>query len=231
MPHDAADYRDLAERSWAWAQTRVQSCDDGLWLPEKPEESEPDEYAYGMHSGIGGLAHVLAEIRLTRELTADERALADGIAETLGRRIAGETEFDYFSGLVSTIGALTALGVPGADHAVARLLEAGDPRRLAALVPGSRPVRPGGALQRRDARQRGRAGRRPLGPPVRRPGRGRARRPGGGRRPGREGGAADRPELAVRAPALHAPAEGRDAELVARPGRYRRLPRRGRSRP
>jgi hypothetical protein len=101
----------------------VQSDDDGLWLPEQPDESEPGEYAYGMHSGIGGLAHLLAEIRLTRELTADERALADGIAETLVRRIADQTGFDYFDGLVSTIGALTALGEPGADRAVARLLE------------------------------------------------------------------------------------------------------------
>ena len=231
MPHDPSDYRDLAERSWAWAQTRVQSGDDGLWLPEKPDESEPGEYAYGMHSGIGGLAHLLAEIRLTRELTADERALADGIAETLVRRIADETEFDYFDGLVSTIGVLTALGAPGADLAVARLLELATPDgwqpsflEPVRYVPEGRcnDVTLGNAAVLR---------RRPLGAPVRRAGRGRARRPGGGRRPGREGGAADRPELAVRAAALHAPAEGRDAELVARPGRYRRLPRRGRSRP
>ncbi len=80
-----------------------------------------------MHSGVGGLAHLLAEIRLTRELTAHERALADGIAETLVGRIAHQTEFDYFEGLVSTIGALTALGAPGADHAVARLLELATP--------------------------------------------------------------------------------------------------------
>ena len=127
MPHDASAYRDLAERSWAWAQTRVQSGDDGPWLPEQPDESEPGEYAYGMHSGVGGLAHLLAEIRLTRELTAHERALADGIAETLVRRIADQTEFDYFEGLVSTIGALTALGAPGADRAVGRLLDLATP--------------------------------------------------------------------------------------------------------
>ena len=123
MPHDPTTYRDLAERSWAWVQTRVRSGDDGLWLPETPDETEPGDFAYGMHSGIGGLAHVLAEIRLTRELTDEEERLAEGIAETLVRRIADETEFDYFNGLVSTIGILTALGATGADQAVARLHE------------------------------------------------------------------------------------------------------------
>lgn len=114
-------YRDLAERSWAWVITQVRTGDEGLWLAEKPDEVEPGEFAYGMHSGIGGLAHVLREIRLTRDLTAEERRLADAIAETLLRRIPDETEFDYFNGLVSTVGILTALGAPGADGAVARL--------------------------------------------------------------------------------------------------------------
>jgi hypothetical protein len=123
MPHDAATYRDLAERSWAWVLTRVRAGDEGLWIPETPEETEPGESAYGMHSGIGGLAHVLAEIRLTRHLRAAETELAEGIADTVVSRIAHETEFDYFNGLVSTIGVLTSLGVPGADRAVARLRE------------------------------------------------------------------------------------------------------------
>ncbi len=36
----------------------------------------------------------LAEIRLTRPLTAAEQTLAAGIADTLGRRIPDETEYD-----------------------------------------------------------------------------------------------------------------------------------------
>jgi hypothetical protein len=127
VPHDPATYRDLAERSWAWVLTQVRTGDEGPWIAEHPDEREPGEFAYGMHSGIGGLAHVLAEIRLTRALSPDEERLADGIAETLVRRIADETEFDYFGGLVSTIGVLTALDSPGADRAVTRLRELATP--------------------------------------------------------------------------------------------------------
>lgn len=121
MPHDAQTYRDLAERSWRWSLTRVQYDDQGLWLPERHDQTEPDEFSYGLHSGIGGIAHAMAEIRLTRALTSAERSLADGIVETLTRRIPGETEYDYFNGLSSTIGALAALDAPGAELAVARL--------------------------------------------------------------------------------------------------------------
>jgi lantibiotic modifying enzyme len=127
VPHPAQTYRDLAERSWQWALTRVQYDDQALWLPERPHQTEPDEFSFGLHSGIAGLAHVMAEIRLTRSLSSLERSVADGIAETLTRRIDDETEFDYFNGLVSTIGALAAIGAAGADRAVARLRELATP--------------------------------------------------------------------------------------------------------
>ncbi len=117
------DYRDLAERSWTWVLTQVRTGDDGLWLTEHPDQAEPGEYPYGMHSGIGGLAHVLSEIGLTRPWKVQEQELAHGIAETLVRRIPDEPEYHYFDGLVSTIGVLIALDAPGADVAVARLLE------------------------------------------------------------------------------------------------------------
>jgi hypothetical protein len=127
VAHDPSVYRGLAESSWAWAQSQVRTNDDGLWLPETPEETEPGELAYGMHSGVGGLAHVLSEIQLTRDLTVAEQQLGHGIADTLVRRIAGETDYDYFTGLVSTIGILIALEAPGADLAVARLHELATP--------------------------------------------------------------------------------------------------------
>ncbi len=123
MPHGPDVYRALAERSWAWVQTQVRHDDEGPWIPEKAGETEPGELRQGMHSGIDGLAHVLAEIRLTRDLTAAETALGDEIAATLVGRIPTETEYDYFLGLVSAIGVLTALEAPGADRAVARLEE------------------------------------------------------------------------------------------------------------
>jgi Lanthionine synthetase C-like protein len=121
MPHGPQTYRDLAERSWSWVLTQVRYDDQALWLPERHDQTEPDEFSYGLHSGIGGLAHVMSEIGLTRPLTSAERSLAGGIADTLLRRIPEETEFDFFNGLSSTIGALVALDAPGADLAVARL--------------------------------------------------------------------------------------------------------------
>ena len=85
-------YRVLAERSWSWAMAQVASDDAGLWLPEHTDQTEPGDQPHGMHSGIGGLAHVLSEIRLTRPWTDDESALATGIAETLTARIHELTE-------------------------------------------------------------------------------------------------------------------------------------------
>jgi hypothetical protein len=120
-------YADLAERSWSWAVSQVRSGDEGLWLPERRDQTDPGGYSHGMYSGVGGLAHVLAEIRLARPLTEAEHALAAGIADTLVRRIPEETEYDAFDGLVSTIGILTALDAPGADLAVARLRELATP--------------------------------------------------------------------------------------------------------
>lgn len=127
MAHAPAVYRDLAERSWSWVLAQVRANDEGLWLPEDPAQAEPGEHPYGMHSGIGGLAHVLSEVGLTRELSSQELLLADGIAETLVHRIAEETEYDYFDGLTSTLGVLTALGAPGSELAVARLTELATP--------------------------------------------------------------------------------------------------------
>ena len=56
-------YRDLAERSWRWVMDQVR-WDDGPWIPGSvtlPEVTEPPWDRDGMHSGVGGLAHVLAE--------------------------------------------------------------------------------------------------------------------------------------------------------------------------
>lgn len=114
-------YREVAESAWAWVQTQVRSGEDGLWLPESADD--PGEAPYGMHSGIGGLAHLLAEIRLTRPWTPDEAALADEIRTTIVGRIPDEPRCDYFDGLVSHIGVLTGLGAEGSEAAVARLLE------------------------------------------------------------------------------------------------------------
>ncbi|MBA3780891.1 MAG: hypothetical protein H0X12_03440, partial [Nocardioides sp.] len=99
--------------------------DDGPWIPESvpPERDGMPDDRDAMHSGVGGLAHVLAEIGLARPWTAEETTLADGIASRARRGLATTTAYSYFEGLVSDLGVLTALEAPGADAVVARLAE------------------------------------------------------------------------------------------------------------
>ncbi len=114
-------YAGLAEAGWRWVLDQVR-WDDGPWIPESVPATDavPDDRD-GMHSGIGGLAHVLAEIRLARPWTDEETTLAEGIATRVRRGLATTTAYSYFDGLVSDLGVLTALEAPGADAVVARL--------------------------------------------------------------------------------------------------------------
>ncbi|GAB3935238.1 hypothetical protein GCM10029976_045280 [Kribbella albertanoniae] len=120
-------YGELAEAAWAWVLGQVQWDDDGPWIPEYPGAEKPTEFLHGMHSGVGGLAYTLAEIKLTRPWTAAERELADGIAERVRASIPTESSISFFDGLVGSIGVLTALGQPGAEAAVDRALEIATP--------------------------------------------------------------------------------------------------------
>lgn len=116
-------YRELAESAWRWVLAQVR-WDDGPWIPASVTDPESTEIPWdrdGMHSGIGGLAHALAEIRLARPWTAEETRLADAIAERIRGVIPTETDCTYFDGLGSAIGVLTALGAPGSAVAVDRL--------------------------------------------------------------------------------------------------------------
>jgi hypothetical protein len=116
-------YRDVADAAWRWVLAQVR-WEDGPWIPGSvttPPSTEIPADRDGMHSGVGGLAHVLAEIRLARPWTAQEQDLADGIAQRTRRGIPTETDATYFDGLVSAIGVLTALGADGVDPAIDRL--------------------------------------------------------------------------------------------------------------
>jgi hypothetical protein len=113
-------YAGLAEAAWTWVLRQVQWDEGGPWIPEAAGGEKPDEYRDGMHSGIGGLAHTLAEIRLTRPWTPDEQYLAGAIADRIRSIIPGEPSITYFDGLVSGIGVLTALNEPGSAAAVER---------------------------------------------------------------------------------------------------------------
>ncbi|MGZ0148545.1 lanthionine synthetase LanC family protein [Kribbella sp. WER1] len=117
----AVTYGELAETSWGWVLDQVRRDDDGPWIPEAFGDEQPGEYRDGMHSGIGGLAHVLAEIRLTRAWTPAETDLAAAIGDRIRTTIPAATCTTFFDGLVSSIGVLTALDQPGVDAALARL--------------------------------------------------------------------------------------------------------------
>jgi hypothetical protein len=114
-------YADLGDAAWRWVLDQVR-WDDGPWIPESvPHEGGPPDYRDGMHSGIGGLAHVLAEVRESRAWTEEEAALADGIAQRIRAGLATTTTYSYFDGLVSDLGVLSALGVDGHAEAITRL--------------------------------------------------------------------------------------------------------------
>ncbi len=117
-------YAELGEAAWRWVLEQVRWDDDGPWIPESvPYDGGPPEDRDGMHSGIGGLAHVLAEVREARPWTDEESRLADGIAARIRAHLPTTTAYSYFDGLVSDLGVLSALGADGAERAIARLAE------------------------------------------------------------------------------------------------------------
>ncbi|TCO43915.1 lanthionine synthetase-like protein [Kribbella antiqua] len=114
-------YGELGEAAWGWVLRQVEWDDEGPWIPEAAGGDKPEEYRDGMHSGIGGLAHALAEIKLTRPWTVAEQELAAAVADRIRRSVPAQTSISYFDGLVSSIGVLTALGEPGSDAALERI--------------------------------------------------------------------------------------------------------------
>ena len=124
-------YRELAEAGWRWVLDQVGWGEDGPSIPETVADDgtpgEPEGLPTGMYSGVGGLAHVLAEVRLSRAWTEEEQELAAGIVGRVRRGLPTATLADYFDGLVSDIGVLTALRADGAGTAVARLVETAEP--------------------------------------------------------------------------------------------------------
>ena len=128
---DPDAYRDLAEAAWAWGLAQVRYDDTGPWFPRNvpvdgtaPAPPAPD-IRMGYHEGIGGLAHALAEIRLTRPWSRAEDDLAGQITVTLLNAVPEESDATFFDGLPSTMGALLALdpsNTTGAAVPLARLL-------------------------------------------------------------------------------------------------------------
>ncbi|TCM46723.1 hypothetical protein [Kribbella sp. VKM Ac-2568] len=78
-----APYRDLAESAWRWVLDQVR-WQDGPWIPEEVGGADVPDIPLerdGTYVGVGGLAHVLTEIRLSRPWTAEEQTLAGAIVE------------------------------------------------------------------------------------------------------------------------------------------------------
>ena len=122
-PRPPETYRSVAEASWRWVLDQVR-WQDGPWIPASvpvPAGTDPPSDRDGLHSGVGGLAYVLAEIRLDRPWTAEEQSLADAIADRLRAAIPAQTDCSYFDGLVSSAGVLLGLEAAGTEHAVSRL--------------------------------------------------------------------------------------------------------------
>ena len=126
MAGSADAYREVAESAWRWVIGQV-GWDDGFWIPNAAGDPDVPEDRDGMHAGIGGLAHVLTEIQLSRPWSAEEHTLADGIALRIQAGIADRTDCTFFDGLVSDIGVLTALDPQGTVEAVERLQELAEP--------------------------------------------------------------------------------------------------------
>ena len=126
-PTEPQPYRRLGEQAWRWVLDQV-DWSGGPRIPVSVDVdtgtslSTKDEYQYGLHQGIAGLGHVLAEVRLARAWTDEEDRLAAAVAARLRERIPAETDASFFDGLSSSLGALLALDEPGAEAAVDRML-------------------------------------------------------------------------------------------------------------
>ena len=116
-------HREIAEAAWRWVLDQVRYDEGGPWIPVTPLDTEPSWDRDGMHSGVGGLVHALAEVARSRPWTAEESSLAAAIAVRLRAVTPTATDTTFFDGLVSHLDCLVLLGEPGVDACVDRLLE------------------------------------------------------------------------------------------------------------
>ncbi|WP_139978555.1 hypothetical protein [Nocardioides litoris] len=122
--------REAAEAGWAWTLDQVVRDDEGLLLPGTVVAGEPPEAdgpRAGLHSGLGGLGLVLAEVRRTRPWTPREADLAHEVVEAVRADVEETTDCSWFDGLPGHAEVLTALGAGGVDRVVSRLLELATP--------------------------------------------------------------------------------------------------------
>lgn len=125
MARTAATYRELGESAWSWTRAQVRD-DDGPWLPEYVDGSAAQPLAVErdmLYCGIAGLAPLLRELPLHRDLSADESSLASAVVERLSRE--------------SLVSPAPGLYLGRAGHAYALALLGADPAPALASLAGS----------------------------------------------------------------------------------------------
>jgi lanthionine synthetase-like protein len=148
-PRAPETYLAVAEAAWRWVLDQVR-WDDGPWIPASATVPEVTEAAWdrdGVHSGVGGLALVLAEIRLGRPWTTEEQRLADAIVDRVRDVTPTQTDCTFFDGLVSSLGVLVALEAAGAEPVVARLAALAEPDGWPQTICRPPRYRPGARVQ------------------------------------------------------------------------------------
>jgi len=121
----AETYRDLGEAAWTWVLAQVRG-DDGPWLPDivaGDDPPAPPEDRDSLYAGVAGLAPLLVEIGLCRELTDTERALSAAIVDRLSAQAPTGVEPSLGDGLGASVTALRLLA-PGREQVALRRLAA-----------------------------------------------------------------------------------------------------------
>ena len=140
-------YRTTGEGALRWALGQVRG-DDGPWIPvTTPADGSPAEPPLPaerdcLYNGIGGVALALAEVRLSRDWSDEERAVAEAVRRRLVARARDQVDPTLYFGLAGDVTALRMLGGPE-DVALPMglLLERATPVGWPApLEPGGEPV-------------------------------------------------------------------------------------------
>ncbi|MEO8830420.1 lanthionine synthetase LanC family protein [Lapillicoccus sp.] len=126
-------YRDLGGQALAWVLAQVRLEPDGLWLPttitteDSEGSTEPDEFRDSIYEGLGGLAILLAEVRLTRAWAPDEQAVAARIVERLTTTARKRQDATLYGGLAGDVVALRLLAPDAEVGTLTRLVELATP--------------------------------------------------------------------------------------------------------
>ncbi|MDQ2826643.1 MAG: lanthionine synthetase, partial [Actinomycetota bacterium] len=87
----------------------------------------PDEFRDSIYEGLGGLAILLAEVRLTRAWTPDEEDLAARIVERLTTQARQRQNATLYSGLAGDVVALRLIAPGGEMGTLTRIVDLATP--------------------------------------------------------------------------------------------------------